>query len=192
MADTITLAVLGGTVLTEGIKFLYGQASDIIKRWKDRKVDKTTDRKEGIAAVTSVEMTLPSVFGGQLNKPSIDFDMVEALAPSIETLREALTEHANSAETLNVKDTKLLSNIDSLRNILEQIFHQHISFIGESRPATGSVIVSGAVTATHTSGLATGVEADSIQSGTVEGKVEAGVITKSGKAIGVKVGNIGK
>src|SRR5262245_41005453 len=37
MGDPLTLAVLGGGAATEGIKFLYGQAAEVIKAWRARR-----------------------------------------------------------------------------------------------------------------------------------------------------------
>jgi hypothetical protein len=37
MSDPLSLALLGGVGLTEGIKFLYGQAGELLARWQDRK-----------------------------------------------------------------------------------------------------------------------------------------------------------
>ena len=37
MADPFTLAAVGAVAITEGIKFLYGQAGDVIKWWHQRK-----------------------------------------------------------------------------------------------------------------------------------------------------------
>ena len=37
MADPFTLGAVGAVVLTEGIKFLYGQAGEALKRWRERK-----------------------------------------------------------------------------------------------------------------------------------------------------------
>jgi hypothetical protein len=37
MADPFSAAALGGVVLTEGIKFLYRQAGEVLKRWRERR-----------------------------------------------------------------------------------------------------------------------------------------------------------
>jgi len=35
--DTLSAAVIGSAALTEGIKFLYRQAGEILKRWRERR-----------------------------------------------------------------------------------------------------------------------------------------------------------
>jgi hypothetical protein len=34
---TITLAVVGTAALKEGVKFLYGQAGELLKRWREKR-----------------------------------------------------------------------------------------------------------------------------------------------------------
>jgi len=42
MPDPVTLTVPGGGAAAEGIKFLYGQAAELLKAWRDRpaKIDR--------------------------------------------------------------------------------------------------------------------------------------------------------
>ena len=35
--DPLTLSAIGGTILVEGIKFLYGQAGELLKSWRERR-----------------------------------------------------------------------------------------------------------------------------------------------------------
>ena len=37
MVDPLSLSAIGAVALTEGIKFLYEQAGEVLKRWRDRK-----------------------------------------------------------------------------------------------------------------------------------------------------------
>lgn len=37
MPEPLTLAAVGGAVLAEGIRFLYGQATEAVKRWRERR-----------------------------------------------------------------------------------------------------------------------------------------------------------
>jgi len=62
MSDPTTLsaAAIGAAALTEGIKFLYGQAGEILKRWRERK-DKAAQESTAQADQTeAAEVTLPS------------------------------------------------------------------------------------------------------------------------------------
>ena len=56
MADPLTLAAVGAVALTEGIKFLYGQAGETLKRWRESK-----GTKAATATVTEpVQVKIPS------------------------------------------------------------------------------------------------------------------------------------
>jgi len=37
MIDPLTISAIGAVAITEGIKFLYGQAGELLKRWRERK-----------------------------------------------------------------------------------------------------------------------------------------------------------
>jgi hypothetical protein len=37
MSEPVTFSVLGGWAALEGIKFLYGQAAEVLKAWRDRR-----------------------------------------------------------------------------------------------------------------------------------------------------------
>jgi hypothetical protein len=46
VADPVTLSVLGGLAATEGIKFLYSQASEVLKAWRERRRAKAAAAQE--------------------------------------------------------------------------------------------------------------------------------------------------
>ena len=47
VADPFTLAAVGAVAITEGIKFLYGQAGEVLKRWRERKAAGKRQRGAG-------------------------------------------------------------------------------------------------------------------------------------------------
>ena len=59
MADPITLTLVGTVVLTEGIKFLYGQAGELIKRWRERK-----DAADASKQIETPLKADPNIFNG--------------------------------------------------------------------------------------------------------------------------------
>ena len=69
---TITLAVVGTVALKEGVKFLYGQAGELLKLWRERHdAVKTTPLQASEPAV----IELPAdIFEGQLDAPQIHYD----------------------------------------------------------------------------------------------------------------------
>ena len=73
MSDPVTLAAVAGTILTEGIKFLYGQAAEALKRWRDEK-DKATR-----SDIVSAQISNPAIFDGTLEPLTIHVGQLEAL-----------------------------------------------------------------------------------------------------------------
>jgi hypothetical protein len=57
---TLTAASIGAVALTEGIKFLYGQAGELLKRWRERK--EQTGPESGSVNSWLVTVEIPQVF----------------------------------------------------------------------------------------------------------------------------------
>src|SRR5262249_44434515 len=97
--STLSLAALGATALTEGVKFLYAQAGELLKRWRERR-DKAsgsdvTESKE----TEAVAVTLPSdVFEGDLVDPVIHFSVLKRAEEQFRGLRRDLADYAEGIE----------------------------------------------------------------------------------------------
>ena len=50
--EPVTLATVGGTILVEGVKFLYAQASDLIRYWRERRAAKPDENDAEADRVT--------------------------------------------------------------------------------------------------------------------------------------------
>jgi hypothetical protein len=142
MADPISLALIGTTVLTEGIKFLYGQASKILER---RAARKETAEKEAASAASTpktepTQVQLPAIFQGQLRSPEIDFDEVERQYKALLLLRGKLVNYADGAIDVDPNDNDLMADVDALRQLLESVYGQKITFKGERREASGTKV----------------------------------------------------
>ena len=46
MSDPFTLSSLGAVAITEGIKFLYAQAGQVLKRWREKREQQEADGKD--------------------------------------------------------------------------------------------------------------------------------------------------
>ena len=189
MSDPITLSALGAVALTEGIKFLYSQAGEVLKRWKERK-DKTAETTSQPTQTVPAELKLPPVFERQLSAPQIHFEAVERLAEQLRELRKDLSDYADGIETVDVTDENLLRRIDELRQILEGVYQQRFTFKGEQRPQSGP-IVKGELDVNKIAGYAAAVRAGVITDGEVSGKVKAQYVESTGEIVGVDVDKIG-
>ena len=190
MLEPFTLSALGAVALTEGIKFLYEQAGEVLKRWREHKeaAKSTADQS---TQTESVEIKLPPIFEGQLSAPQIHFDAVERVAEQLYELRKDLSDYADGIETVDATNEDLLRRIDALRQLLEAIYQQRLTFQGEHRAASGPV-VEGAIDVESVAGEAAGVEAKLISSGRVIGTINARRVEETGTLHGVKVDKVGE
>jgi hypothetical protein len=186
MADPLTLAAVGALALTEGVKFLYGQAGEVLKRWRERKA--AGERPGGSAPV---QVVLPAdAFDGQLNEPRLHFEAVERLERDLWDLWEAVAGYAQGLREVDSGDRRLLELVDGLRQALEAVYGQRLTFKGEARPASGPVVV-GEAKVGEVSGYVAGLRARRVLGGEVVGRAEAGDVGPGGQVIGAEVDTIG-
>lgn len=186
MADPLTLSAVGAVALTEGIKFLYGQAGEAIKRWQQRKAAKAS-----AVDPEAVKVELPSdAFEGQLKEPKLDLAAVGRLENELRDLRKALAEYADGVDEVDPKNKQLLETVDGLRRAMEAVYGQRIAFKGEPGPPSGVAVV-GEAKVDEVFGYVAGLRAKRIISGSVTGKAEAKIVHSGGEAIGVEVDTIG-
>ncbi len=179
---SLTLAGIGGLALTEGVKFLYAEAQDLIKHWMDAK--KSAGDSAAALAPVQVEVELPPAFAGQLQNPSANLAVIAKNEDRFEALTGALGLYATGTKPIEPSDRKLLAKADELRGLLEEIFGQNLTFAGEERPATGTRILRGTVNVDVLHGTAAGVSTDTLADVT-EGRATAREVT--GSIFGVEV-----
>jgi hypothetical protein len=179
VADPLTLSVLGATALTEGIKFLYSQATELLKR-----------RHEKAKTVASTEVVLPAL-EGKLEPLRPDAEVVEQVKSELRRLRHVLQDYVDDIAPIDPQDRGLLETTDQVRRLLEAVYGQRITFRSEQRSKSGPV-VEGTVEATEISGYVAAVRAKTVGgSATVRGAVRAGDVKEHGQAIGVDIDRIG-
>src|SRR3954451_2902267 len=182
MADPFSLGALGMLAAAEGIKFLYGQAAEVLGRWRERKAGKA-------GADGAVEGQGADVLEGRLEAPTIDFDVVERLHEDMTELAGVLSSYANGIKEPTASDSDMVDAADALRRALEAVYGQRITFKGEAREASGPIVV-GRIDVDTIAGDVAGVRARLIRSGRVEGHVTAKEIT-GGEVRGVDVDTVG-
>lgn len=181
MTDPLTLSVLGGVALTEGVKFLYGQATELLRRRRDRKAGEAGD----------AEVALPEL-DGELELPlRPDQAVVERVEPELKELRRRLQDYVDDIEPVTGDDRALLETADAVRKLLEAVYGQRITFRGEQREASGPV-VEGEIDVDAVSGYAAAVRARSVTGpATIRAKARAGEVTEGGEMVGVDIDRIG-
>jgi hypothetical protein len=186
--EPLTLGALGAVALTEGVKFLYGQAGEILKRRRERKKAAEEGRAEGEPEPLRIKD--PGVLEGELEPAVIDFEAVERLEEDLKVLSQQLGNYASGIEEVDPSDEELLRAADGLRRTLEAIYQQRITFKGEERPPSGP-LVEGRIDVEQVAGYAAAVRADVLESGRVRGELKATRVEHGGEAIGVDVKRIG-
>jgi hypothetical protein len=189
MLEPITLSALSAAALTEGIKFLYEQAGEVLKRWRERK-DAAHGGTLQPSSAEPVEVRLPSVFAGQLSAPQIHFEAVERLETQLRGVRHDLSDYIEGIERVDMSNENLLRRIDALRQLLEAIYQQRLTFQGEHRPASGPV-VKGSINVGTVAGYAVAVRAKDIKSGEVIAEAESERVEPGGQLTALDVETIG-
>jgi hypothetical protein len=159
----LTLAGVGAAVIAEGITFLYGQAGELLKRWR-----------EGGSSSEDKPKVLPPPAGvivgraDPLSAP-LDATMVESLT----TLRSML----GSIRAGDLDDKDVRASVATMRDLLEVALKTRITFAGEApRPELTAKDVT--VTVERVSGSVAGLRAN-LQK--LTGKVAVGdVIVQAG------------
>lgn len=188
MTDPLTLTTISNTVLTEGVKFLYGQASEVLKRWRDRR---HADGNAEEAPASPMVVRAPGVLDGELAPIVIDFGAVNRLAPELRSLRSELEGYVEDGVPVEPGDVTLLGVADALRRVLETVYGQRITFQGEQRTESGPTI-GGSVDVEEIAGYAAAVRARRLISGQITGHATARRVGRGGELVVLDFGTVGE
>ena len=135
MVDPISGAAIGAVVLTEGIKFLYSQATELLRRWRESRASAATQP-------TPEPILRPpaNLIEGSVEPAKPDYGHLERLQPELQELRRGLADYADDLQEVDPNDPLLWEQVDALRRMLEVIYGQHITFKGEQREASGPLV----------------------------------------------------
>ena len=161
MSDPLSLAMLGAPVVTEGVKFLFHQANALLQAWNKRRQD-GTDVAEGesldVALPHSPALAAPPAAGGALAA------RVGQAVTQLQALATSLGPFAQEWEPLPDGGRTLPPSAVSLRELLEGIYGQPLTFRGEQRERTGADLeftqVLGKVTDSTVTGIGTAAIGD--------------------------------
>jgi hypothetical protein len=128
--DPLTLTVLGGVAAAEGIKFLYGQAAELLKGWRER-------RKAGREGELRVPIMPNTILDGDPADPVADPEVVEREQTALIDLVGSLSPYAQGLADIDLGDEALAERAGTLRALLEAAYGQRFTFRGEERDRTG-------------------------------------------------------
>lgn len=182
MADPVTFSVLGSWAALEGIKFLYGQAAEVVKVWRERRGQKS--------AALEVPVRASNVLDGTPHSSAVDTAVLDREGAVLTSLMGRLGPYAQDLADLNMDDPEIADLAGQLRAILEAAYGQRFTFRGEQRPPTGSrVTVSQALG--KVAGTVVGAEADVAAGATVDVHQKAATVEDGGSVTGFK-GSVGR
>jgi hypothetical protein len=187
MADSVSWESFGNAAVTQGISFLYGQAADLIRRWRDRKSGKSEDTLK-VTPAPGVDQT---VLAGQLQYSPIDEDALAGNMDNLLWLTERLGSYVSGIREIDSTDRELAAAAEALRGLLELAYQQRISFRGEARDVTGSA-VDVTITAHHVSGKLTLARIGNV-TGTAHVEIRGDIdsVDREGKVVGLDTDTIG-
>jgi len=180
----LSLAALGAVVLSEGVRFLYDQAGELIRQRRARSAGKG-ETGEGAGESKAGSTVTPEVVAEPRELPSPDLTQVDRFADELRELRRDLSEFASGVDPVDPDDEQLVARIDALRQVLEVIYGTPVTLAGEQRdPATP--IIRGRVDADEVAGYVAAVRADRA-TGVIEGHTTVRRVEQSGTVIGVEI-----
>lgn len=181
MADPFTLAALGAVAISEGIKFVYGQAAELLKRRRERKAT-------GVDPTEPIPIENAEVLDGPLKPAKPDYEILESMQERVTALAVELSKYRDG---LVEPPPAAMKTVDELRKALEAIYGQRITFRGEQgREATGTTI-SGQFRAELVKGQVTVVDAENVSHGaTVAGEANVGTVDSDGRVTVVRAKNV--
>jgi hypothetical protein len=189
MTDQFSWAELGTVALAQGITFLYGQAAELLKRWRDRK---NASPDSGVAlSAAPADGVDQSVLSGQLVPRPIDTAAVTANLDELTLLTERLGSYVSGIREIDNDDEELTAAVEALRGLLELAYQQRITFQGEQRDPTGSSVDVNVV-AHRVSGSLTIARIGTVRGNAnvrIQGQIDS--VGKDGKVIGIDMDSLG-
>jgi len=178
VGDPLSIGALGAVAITEGIKFVYGQAAELLKRRRERQAT-------GVEPTAEIEPAHTEILDGDLQPLRPDYEILDQLHERITALAVELSKYNDG---LLEPEPSTAAAVDELRRALEAVYGQRITFKGEhERDATGT-IVAGALRIETIAGLAIAADVGEVKGpARIQGSVESDTVESGGTVIGVRV-----
>jgi len=184
MTDPLSAAALGGVVLTEGIKFLYRQAGEVLKRWRERR------ERDSAPAERATLRPPEGLLEGTVEPAEPQDDQADLLEQELRETRRQLADYAEGIEVPKPGDRLVAEQADALRRLLEAVYGQRITFRGEHRLPSGPLLT-GEIDVKQVAGDVAAIRAKVIRSGEVRGIAKADRVEQGGKLSAVDIDHIG-
>jgi hypothetical protein len=177
--DTLSINSLGGETLQLGLRFLYSQAGELLKRRRERR-DESSESQISPGPGVDVLARPPSSLAP-------DFAALGKLEPQIRELRSLLSDYADEIEVVDPKNTSLIEVTQALRKTLEVVLRCDLTFRGERRERP-ALDVESQVDVGEVAGYVTGVLARAVGEGRIRSRVSVDSVQRGGSVTGVVLG----
>jgi len=174
VSEFLDLAALTGPAFAQTVGFLYGRLANVLDR-----------RRQSQTEVIAT----PAVLEGELGPLVISEPVVEHHRAELEGLLERIGVAQANLRSVNRRDDGLATDLERLRDLLEQIYGQHITLSGEDRPSSGVRVDQRARTVR---GQMVGLDADEATTNArVDVTQNIGEVSSSGSVIGARIKKLG-
>jgi hypothetical protein len=187
MPDPVTLAVLGGVAATEGIRFLYGQAAELLKAWRERQA--RIDAGESPPPELEVPLRDNAVLDGSPSHQVADPAVLDRENAALVRLIGGLAPYAQDLADVDPNDQDLAELAGRVRAVLEAAYGERLTFRGERRDSTGTRVTVNQALGT-VAGSVLGAESDVSAGAEVDIDQKAESVEPGGSVEGFK-GRIG-
>lgn len=136
MTDPLSLSALGATALTEGIKFLYGQAAELLRAFRER--HKRAESNGDVPDHEQVPVIPSAALDGMPTISSVNGAILDAEGSALVSLTGALSPYAQGLVDVDPHDRQLIEQAERMRALLEALYGQRFTFTGEQRENTGA------------------------------------------------------
>jgi hypothetical protein len=185
VTEPVSLAVLSAVALTEGIKFLYGQAGELLRRRSERK--EAQAKGEGDPLGEPLAAPSRELLAGDPGPLVADPVVLDGLAGELARLRTVLEPYALGHRPVSAGHAGLLDRVDALRRGLEAVYGRRLSFAGEDREPSGTRI-DGVAEAQTVRGYVAGVSVEDVSGvAEVKGTARVGDVEEGGRVFGAEV-----
>ncbi|WP_165985776.1 hypothetical protein [Streptomyces sp. YIM 98790] len=135
MSDPLSMVVVGAA-LPAAFGFLFQHLHRVI----DRRAARRAEEAQAGGEEPEEPIPVPACVAGDPGLTEPDPERVERNAAELERLSGALSVYERRPERLTSGDERLLRELGTLRDLLEEIYGRRITFRGEQRPASGAEV----------------------------------------------------
>jgi hypothetical protein len=176
------------TFFTEIVKFLTGQATEVLRERRERS-KAAEDRSSHALTVVTPTPPRPDIFDGNINPLTPDFEALEPVVDLVNDLRKDIGDYVQGIRDIDPEDPELLAKCEALRQLLELVYSQRITFKGEQREAS-QPLVRGSIDVNEVVGYAAAVRVRLVTGGTVIGHATVERVSEGGRLVATEVDTI--